>query len=198
MPPFQGSPQHHLHLIGVQHASSHTPFLGYGLPPANQPPAQWWGPWGPPPPWAQYYQQWPTLPSPAAPNNLNNTYDQQSYSLPQGQPNAQQANHPLVASYNAHNDDAQGNQTDQPDQQLVDPLVNALAVSTVPGKQQEPILSMHVSQSLKKHIWAGEYIDLAYLLETNSVPEDKKSYEFACSSNSTNKLTSPQLNLKLR
>ena len=105
--------------------------------------------------------------------------------------NAQQANHPLVASYNAHNDDAQGNQTDQPDQQLVDPLVNALAVSTVPGKQQEPILSMHVSQSLKKHIWAGEYIDLAYLLETNSVPEDKKSYEFACSSNSTSKLTSP-------
>ena len=29
----------------VQHAGSHTPFLGYGLPLANQLPAQWWGPW---------------------------------------------------------------------------------------------------------------------------------------------------------
>ena len=94
-----------------------------------------------------------------------------------------------MASYNAHNDDAQGNQIDQPKKQLVDPLVNILAVSTVPGKQQEPILSMHISQSLKKCIWAGEYIDLAYLLETNLVPEDEKSYEFACSSNSTNKLS---------
>ena len=73
----------------------------------------------------------------------------------------------------------QGNHKDQADQQPVDPLVNALAVSTVPGNQQELILSMHVSQSLKKHIWDGEYIDLAYLLETN-LPEDEKSYEFAC------------------
>ena len=48
---------------------------------------------------------------------------------------------------------------------------------------------MHVSQSLKKHIWAWEDIDLAYLLETNPVPEDKKSYKFACSSNSSNKLS---------
>ena len=48
---------------------------------------------------------------------------------------------------------------------------------------------MHVSQSIKKHIWAGEYIDLAYLLETNLVPEGEKSYEFACTSNSTNKLS---------
>ena len=48
---------------------------------------------------------------------------------------------------------------------------------------------MHVSQSIKKYIWAGEYIDLAYLLETNLVPEDEKSYEFACTSHSTNKLS---------
>ena len=67
--------------------------------------------------------------------------------------------------------------------------MNALTVSTVPGKQSEPILSMHVSQSIKKCIWAGEYIDLAYLLETNPVPEDEKSYEFACTPNSTNKLS---------
>ena len=34
-------------------------------------------------------------------------------------------------------------------------------------------------------MWAGKYIDLAYLLETNPVPEDVKSYKFACISNST-------------
>ena len=45
------------HPSGVWHASSHTPSPVYGLPSANQLPAQWWGPWGPPPPWAQYYQQ---------------------------------------------------------------------------------------------------------------------------------------------
>ena len=87
---FSGSPSaSSVHPIGVQHASSHTPFPEYGLPPANQPPAQWWGLWGPLPPWAQYYQQWPTLPSPAAPNNLNSTYGQQSSSPPRGQPSAQ-------------------------------------------------------------------------------------------------------------
>ena len=56
------------------------------------------------------------------------------------------------------------------------------------GKQPEPILSMHVSQSIKKCIWAWEYIDLVYLLETNLVPEDEKSYEFVCT-NSTYKLS---------
>ena len=83
----------------------------------------------------------------------------------------------------------QGNQTKQLDQQAEDLLINALAVSTVLGKQYEPILSMHVSQSLKKWVWAGEYIDLAYLLETNPVPKDEKSCEFACTSNATNKLS---------
>ena len=38
-------------------------------------------------------------------------------------------------------------------------------------------------------MWAGEYIDLAYLLETNPVLEDEKSYEFACTCNSTDKLS---------
>ena len=48
---FSGSPSaSSVHLIGVQHASSNTPFLGYGLSPANQLPAQWWSPWGPLPP----------------------------------------------------------------------------------------------------------------------------------------------------
>ena len=78
---------------------------------------------------------------------------------------------------------------DDSEHQNQDPLVNALAVSMVPGKQTEPILSMHVYQSIKKCIWAGEYIDLVYLLETNPVPEDEKSYEFACTSHTTNKLS---------
>ena len=115
-------------LIEVQHAGSHTPFLGYGLPMANQLPAQWWGPWGPPPPWAQYYQQWPSLPPPAAPNSQNSVNSQQSSNLPQGQPSAQQANHSMVAYYNAHSNDIQGHQTDQSHQEPEDPLVNALTV----------------------------------------------------------------------
>ena len=64
-------------------------------------------------------------------------------------------------------------------------LVNALAVSAVPGIKGQPYLSLHVANSIKKHIWVGQFIDLAYLLETKQVPEDSKSYEFACS-NSAN------------
>ena len=32
------------HPIRVQHSGSHTPSPGYGLPLANQSPAQWWDP----------------------------------------------------------------------------------------------------------------------------------------------------------
>ena len=53
-----------------------------------------------------------------------------------------------MTSYNSASQDSTGEQNGQQDQSLVDPLVNALAVSTVPGKQPEPILSMHVSQLL--------------------------------------------------
>ena len=94
-----------------------------------------------------------------------------------------------MANYNSSSQGSQDKQQDQEDQPSPDPLVNALAMSTVPGKQPEPILSMHVLQSIKKCLWAREYIDLAYLLETNPVPEDKTSYEFACTFNSTNKLS---------
>ena len=48
---------------------------------------------------------------------------------------------------------------------------------------------MHVSTSLKKKIWVGQYINLAYLLETHPVPEDDKAYEFSCLNNNTNKLS---------
>ena len=159
----------------MQHAGSHTPTLGYGLPPSNQLPAQWWGPWGPPPPWAQYYQQWSPLPSPAVPGNGNNSSNQQHLAHQQWHQNTVQANQPPVANYNPGSQGSPDKQHDHKDQPLPDLLVNALAVSTVPGKQPEPILSMHVSQSIKMCIWTGEYIDLAYLLETNPVPEDEKS-----------------------
>ena len=68
-------------------------------------------------------------------------------------------------------------------------LVNALDFKMVPGKMPKPILSMHVYTSIKKKIWVGQYIDLAYLLETQPVPEDDKAYEFSCSNNNTNKLS---------
>ena len=36
-----------------------------------------------------------------------------------------------------------------------DPLVSALSFLTAPGKTPEPLLSMHVSASIKKRIWDG-------------------------------------------
>ena len=147
------------HPFGVQHASSHTPFLGYGLPTANQSPAQWWGPWGPPPPWAQYYQQWPPLPLPGASGHVNNLSLQQPVPSNNWQQPVTQASQSLVANYNllapsqsmSTNSSLDKHQEDEV-QQSPDLLVSALAVSTVPGKQAEPILSMHVSQSIKKCI----------------------------------------------
>ena len=47
-----------------------------------------------------------------------------------------------MASYNSGSQDLPDKQHDQQDQPSPDPLVNALAVSKVPGKQPEPILSM--------------------------------------------------------
>ena len=60
---------------------------------------------------------------------------------------------------------------------------------TALGKKPESILSMHVSSLVQKKIWTGQYIDLAYLLETQLVPDDEKAYEFSCSNNNTNKLS---------
>ena len=68
-------------------------------------------------------------------------------------------------------------------------LVNALDFKMTPGKMPKPILSIHVSASIKKKIWVGQYINLAYLLKTQLVPEDDKAYEFSCSNNNTHKLS---------
>ena len=45
-------------------------------------------------------------------------------------------------------------------------LVNALAVSAIPCIKGQPYLSLHVANSIKKYMWVGQFIDLAYLLET--------------------------------
>ena len=50
-----------------------------------------------------------------------------------------------------------------------------MAVSSVLGIKAQPYLSLHVTNSIKKQIWVGQFIDLAYLLETQPVPEDSNS-----------------------
>ena len=91
----------------------------------------------------------------------------------QWQQNTVLTNQCPLANYNPGSQGSLDKQHDQEDQPSPDLLVNALAVSIVPGKQPTPILSMHVLQSIKKCILAGEYIDLMYLLKTNPVPEDE-------------------------
>ena len=73
------------------------------------------------------------------------------------------------------------NPSDNTDEEQPDPLVSALSFSTAPGKLPAPLLSMHVSASIKKRIWAGQYVDLAYFCETQLVPNDDKAYKFSCS-----------------
>ena len=79
---------------------------------------------------------------------------------------------PPIAANNDLSDTSSSNGSLSKADQASDPLVNALAVSSVPGIKGQPYLSLHVSNSIKKHIWAGHFIDLAYLLETQPVPED--------------------------
>ena len=81
------------------------------------------------------------------------------------------------------------NSPDTTEEEQPDPLFSALAFLMAPSKTQEPLLSMHVSASIKKIIWAGQYVDLAYLLETQPVPNDDKAYEFSCSNSNTNKFS---------
>ena len=81
------------------------------------------------------------------------------------------------------------NPPDNTEEEQLDPLFSTLSFLTAPGKLPEPLLSMHVSVSIKKRIWVGQYVDFAYLLETQPVPDDKKAYEFSCSNSNTNKLS---------
>ena len=81
------------------------------------------------------------------------------------------------------------NPPDNTEEEQLDPLVSALSFLTAPGKLPEPLPSMHVSALIKKRIWVGQYVDLAYLLETQPVPDDDKVYKFSCSNSNTNKLS---------
>ena len=87
---------------------------------------------------------------------------------------------PPTAAYQELSDNASSNGSPAKQDDVADPLVNALTVSAVPGIKGQLYLSLHVANSFKKCIWVGQFIDLAYLLETQLVPEDSKSYEFAC------------------
>ena len=71
------------------------------------------------------------------------------------------------------------------DDAVKDPLVNALAAFAIPGIKRATLFIFTCANSIKKCIWVGQFIDVAYLLETQPVPEDSKSYKFVCS-NSAN------------
>ena len=86
-----------------------------------------------------------------------------------------------TAGYQDSSDNTSSNGSPVKQDDVTDQLVNALSVSAVPGIKGQPYLSFHVANLINKHIWVGQFIDLAYLLETQPVPEDSKSYEFACS-----------------
>ena len=124
-------------------------------------------------PWAQQQQQ-PARVSSAVP--AQQQASQQATCL--GAPSTPS---PPTAAYQDLSDNTSSNGSPAKEGAVTDLLVNALAVSAVPGIKGQPYLSSHVANSIKKHIWPGQFIDLAYFLETQPVPEDSESYEFACS-----------------
>ena len=85
-------------------------------------------------------------------------------------------------SSDAEMDSLIGKHEDSSDSEEV--LVNALDFKTAPGKVPEPLLSMHVSASIRKR-----FGQISTLLETQPVPDDDKAYEFSCSNKNTNKLS---------
>ena len=164
--------------------------------------------WGPPPPWATFMQQNPSyFNNWQQPRPGSYPWPQQQQQQQQTQPTTsaavtQQASHQSLtlsvpptpslpmAAYNDLSDTASSNGPLAKADQVNDPLVNALPVSSVPSINGQPYLSLHISNSIKKQIWVGQFIDLAYLLETQMVPEDSKSYEFACfNSSNPNRLS---------
>ena len=80
-------------------------------------------------------------------------------------------NLPPTAVYQDLSDNASSNGSPVEQDDVADPLVNALSVSALPGIKDQPYLSLHVTNSIKKLIWVGQFIDLAYLLEIQLVRE---------------------------
>ena len=171
---------------GVQQATNTASYpRQYQVPPANQSPP-WWA-WGPPPlPWYQNWDMWQKgsfhqLQS-RPPTSLHDpsTFQFDSNSLaPMQRPSlsltatftplsAQQQTTSTLPPRVSDSSDAEldspiGKQQDSSDAD--DVLVNTLDFKTAPGKAPEPLLSMHVSSSIKKKICVGQYINLAYLLD---------------------------------
>ena len=103
------------------------------------------------------------------------------------------AHQSLVANYSLTTSSHLSSSSSSPDksthdseQQSPNPLVNVLVVSTVSGKQTDPLLSLHVSQAIKKHVWAGS---ISILLIFWKPIWCRRTKIFACTSHSTNKLS---------
>ena len=142
-----------------------------GRPPA-QPPTVWWGPWGPPPPWASfnpnshgYYTNW-QKPGPGSYPWPQQNQQQPVTATPQ---TSQQTN--LVMN------SLGGSSTTSPPTAVFQELSDNYSSEGSP----KTLFIFTCANSIKKCIWVGQFIDLSYLLETQLVPEDSKSYEFACS-----------------
>ena len=172
-----------VHPTRAQHPSFPFPSAGMGQPKA-QLPTVWWGHWGPPPPWASFGSYpWPqqnqqqlvtsTPQTPQQTSHLANSFGGLSTTSPP------------TAAFQELSDNNSSEGSPAKDDAVNDPLINALAVSAIQGIKGQTYLSLHVANLIKKHIWVGQFIDLAYLLETQLVPEDSKSHGFACS-NSAN------------
>ena len=194
---------------GVQHTSTATPFPGQQQLPSHQSSLPWWslGPPPPPNPWnwnmwsLRTFHQLTVTHQPGqanAPHHHQQLFSSHHILPPSTTKSA--STQPEQTTYTVHNSPyrsstSSSNSTspvpNRPDnaEEKLDLLVSALSFSTVLGKSSEPLLSMCMSSSIKKGIWAGQYIDSAYLLEIQLVPDDDKAYEFSCSHSNTNKLS---------
>ena len=147
---------------GAQHFSFPLPSPGIGQPTA-QPPTAWWGPWDPPPPWAsfnpnshRYCSNWqqPGLGSYPWPQQNQQQLVTSSPQTPQ------QTSHlansfgglsttsPPTAAFQELSDYNNSEGSPAKVDTVNDPLINALAVSAVPGIKGQPYLSLHVANSI--------------------------------------------------
>ena len=163
------------HQLPLQQSS--LPWWAWGLPP---PPSQWnWNMWSP----GAFHQLSPANQAnqatihqpPVAPNQFpgyssvttpaNSTVTTASMTagiMQHGQPATEASNLSQQSPSTSTNSVSPlSNPPDNGEEDEADPLVSALSFSAAPGKTHEPLLSMHVSASIKKRIWVGQYVDLA-------------------------------------
>ena len=192
------------HQLPLQQSS--LPWWAWGLPP---PPTPWnWNMWSPGafhqlsltnqanqmniqqiPPAPAHFSGYPPVPAPAIPMvtaaSTNTMTRQQPLPTTESSNSTQQS--PLTSPNSVS---PVSNPLDIGDEEEADPLVSALSFMTAPGKTHEPLLSMHVSASIKKRIWTGQYGDLAYLLERLSQFQMMiRHMNFLVPNSNTNKLS---------